>query len=490
VLVPRVAGVTWRRCHPLFLFSLGMTLLLAAGCGGSSTTNGASERADLPECPLEALEQAPAPVEVVVWHSLQAKQNETVNELAAQFNASQSQVRVRMENVAASDEELLRKFISAVPSRQLPAVVVANDTMTVAMADSGVILPAQSCVDADGYDLSPLAETVRAYYTIDDVLWAASANPGSALIFYNRDHFRRAGLDADDPPSNLTEIRAAAEAIKDAGVVDRPFVHEVASFKTEFWLTGAHAPIVDNNNGRSSPPTGGALEGDASTSELFDWFDAMHRDGLMQPIPVAEGQINQYLAMANQQASMAVESSSASTSVEAFLVGDLDEPRIDVEATTELSGLDVGAGAFPGIREPGRTQMGGPAWFITSTGPSEVQAGAWQFMRFMNDEPAQVRMLTGGSFLPYRTSASETPEAQQFFESSLAGGWLRLANEQVDTIDPDFPGPLIGPYDDVRLALRDAMTSMLFEGVSSAEAIASAQRRIDEVVQAYAEGGF
>jgi hypothetical protein len=67
---------------------------------------------------------------------------------------------------------------------------------------------------------------------------------------------------------------------------------------------------------------------------------------------------------------------------------------------------------------------------------------------------------------------------------------LKIANEQVAEIDPAFPGPLIGPYDDVRLALRDAMTAMLIEGVPPNEAITTAQRRIDEVVEAYQQGGF
>jgi sn-glycerol 3-phosphate transport system substrate-binding protein len=453
------------------------------GLSGGSTT--------LAPCPLEALDTAEQPVEVVVWHSLQAKQNETLDSLAEQYNASQSRVRVRMENVAATDEELLRKFDSSVPSRQLPALFVANDTMTQTMIDSDVVLPAQSCVDADSYDMSPFAPTVVAYYTVDDVLWAASANPGSALVYYNRDHFRRAGLDPDKAPGTFAELRAAAEAIKAAGVVERPFVHEVASYKTEFWLTGARAPIVDNDNGRAAPATGGALDGNDDTLALFEWFDQMNTDGLLQPIPVAEGQINQYLAMATQQASIAVESSSSSTAIESFLAGDTDEADVGLDGDLgDVSGLDFGAGPFPGINDPGRTQMGGPAWFLMSTVAPEVQAASWDFMKYMNAEPAQTQMLTGGSYLPYRTSAADTPEAQQFFAGSLAGRWLRIANDQVQTIDATFPGPLIGPYDEVRLTLRDALTAVLFDDIEPIDAIGIAQTRIDEAMARYISGGF
>jgi len=459
-----------------------------SGSGSGGATNG-TEAAALPPCPLEALAQATQPVEVVVWHSLLAKQNDTMKELADLYNASQSKVRVRMENTAATDEELLRKFTAAVPSRQLPGIFVANDTMTQTMVDSQVALPAQSCINADNYDMSPFSKTVMSYYTVNGVLWAASANPGSALLFYNKDHFRRAGLDPDNPPKTLAEIRTAAEKIKAAGIVDKPFVHETASYKTEFWLTGAHAPIVNNDDGRSAPATSAALEGNDSTLALFRWFDGMNRDGLMQGIPVAEGQIGQYLAMAQQQASMVVESSSGATSIEAFLGGTLDPSSVGA-AGVSRSGLDFGAGLFPGIYEPGRTQMGGPAWYIISSQPPEVQAAAWDFLKFMNSESSQVKMLTEASYLPYRLSAATTPEAKAFFDASLAGGWLRLANTQVQTIDPAFPGPLIGPYAETRIALRDALSNVLVKGTTPEAAIAGAQQEINTALQNYGQGGF
>ena len=467
------------------------TLLLAACGGGSSSTSASSSvtPADLPPCPLDALDQATQPVNVVVWHSLVAKQKDTLDQLAAEYNASQSRVHIQMENVAASDEELMRKFTSAVPSKELPGLFVGNDTETQAMIDSQVILPAQSCINADHYDTSGFAKTVVDYYTVNGVLWPASANPSSVLVYYNKDHFRRAGLDPNQPPRTLDEIRTDAEKIKAAGIVDKPFVHEMASYKTEFWLTGAHTPIVDHDNGRQGAATAATLEGDPTTMRLFQWFDQMNADGLLQPLPVADGQINQYLAMANQTASIVVESSGSATSVEAFLGGNLNSS--DVSVTEPPAGtLDFSAGAFPGIDEPGRTQMGGAAWYITSTSPPAVQAGAWDFAKFMNSEHSQLELLTEGSYLPYRTAVSAMPEAQAFYSGSLAGQWLKIANDQVQTIDPQFPGPLIGPYYETRVALVDAMTNMLLKGTSPTDAISGAQHDIDGALDRYAQGGF
>jgi sn-glycerol 3-phosphate transport system substrate-binding protein len=223
----------------------------------------------------------------------------------------------------------MRKFQSAVPSKQLPGLVMFDDTATQTMADSGVILPAQSCINADNYDMSPFLSVAQDYYRLNGTLWPASANIGNILVYYNKDHFRRAGLDPDKAPTTLAEVRDDAAKIKAAGVVSQPLVQAMESWKTEFWLTGDGSTVVDNDNGRGGgQTTAGNLADNPQALELFTWFKQMKDDGLMQAIPGTEGQVNQYLAMANQQASMMIETSSAATSVEAFLKGNLDTSKL------------------------------------------------------------------------------------------------------------------------------------------------------------------
>jgi sn-glycerol 3-phosphate transport system substrate-binding protein len=467
--------------------------LIAAACGGGGGGGDTDEAGEgLPPCPLEALEDATGPVEIVVWHTQGAKPGQTLTALTEQYNASQSKVRVRLESQGASYDELQRKFEAAVATRQLPDLIVFDDTSVQFMADSGVVLPAQSCVEADDYPTDQFREVAVNYYTIDGVLWPVSANLGNVLLFYNKNHFRAAGLDPEDPPETLAEVREAAERIKAAGVVDTPVVHELSAWKTEFWLTGARAPVVDNDNGRGDgETTAGALDPNPAALELFRWFDQMQADGLLTAVPSVEGQIDQFLAMANQKASMVVESSSAATSVEAFLGGDTSiAADAGIDETPNLAGLDIGAGVFPGLDEPGRTQMGGAAWYLLSTSSPAEQAASWDFAKFLNSVPSQVRWLTGGSFLPYTTAAAADPEAVAFFDASLSGRWLRIANDQIDAIDPSFPGPLIGPYYDFRRELERAQDELMFGDATPEKALAQAQQGVTAALERYAAEGF
>jgi len=468
--------------------------VVAVACsGGSGTSTTADTTAtDLPECPVHALDGVTTPVELVVWHTQQAKPLTTLQALADKYNASQSKVKVRLDAQGTSYTELMRKFQSAVPSKQLPGLVLFDDTATQTLADSKVVMPAQSCINADNYDMSDFLQVARNYYTIKNVLWPVSANLGNVLLYYNKGQFAKAGLDPNKPPQTLAEVRDAAQQIKDKAGVAQPLVQEMSSWKTEFWMTGAHSSLVGNDNGRGSGQTDGAtISQNPQLLALWQWFTQMKQDGLMQPIPATEGQINQYLAMANQQASMLVDSSSAATSVESFLKGE-GTGIAGVDQAQSDNKLDIGASVFPGVdgAAGNKTQMGGGAWYMTNTGSPQVQAAAWDFSKFMNTPENQAQMLIGGSYLPYRNAAADLPESQAFFTSSLSGKWLKIAYDQVKAIDPAFPGPLIGPYDEFRKAIGQAQDEMMFNGKDPQAALDEAQAAVDTAIQRYNSENF
>ena len=275
--------------------------------------------------------------------------------------------------------------------------------------------------------------------------------------------------------------------MKAARVSEKPLAHEFASWKTEFWLTGSHASVVDNDNGRGGGTTTNAtLEGNQQALDLFSWFKQMNSDGLLNAVTATPGQIDQYLALASGASSMLIDTTSAATSIEAFLGGTLDTSSLGV-GDVSSSGLDIGAGAFPGLTPGSKTQMGGDAWYMMNTSPPAVQAGAWDFMRFMNSTHAQALNLVGGSYLPWVSAATQDPSVVSYFagKGGVAGTWLKLANDEVAAIDPNFPGPLIGPYDQFREAIQKALDQLVFAGASPTDALTQAQREIDDALSTY-----
>jgi len=487
-----------RRARIQLLAPMVALAVLAAACGGgsSSTTDaGKSDAAtELPACPVHALDGVTQPVEITLWHFLSGKTGDTLKALADTYNASQTKVKVQVESQGTSNEELFKKYQAGMASKDLPAIAVMDDTVTQQVIDSKTVIPATSCIQADDYDMSEFLKTGMDYYTVNGVLWPASINLSGALLYYNEGHFQQAGLDRTKTPQTLDEVRQDAQKIKDAHIpgVTAPVALKVNSPLIEMWLTGAGAPIVNNDNGRGTGTTDQAAFDDDTTRSLYTWIKSMSDDGLLTVIPDTEGQIGQYLAMANASASMTIETSTAAPTVEAFLKGSLDTSSVgDGLTPIDPGALILGAGPVPGIKDPGRLQMGGGAWYITDSGTPEQQAAAWDFMKFFNSLESQVTWNIDGGYLPYRTTATKDPRVVADWTTTLSGQWLAIAyDELLNGVDPNFPGPLMGPYDQFRASIRTSIESMVFNGKTPESVITQAADDTTKALQDYNAGGF
>lgn len=487
-------GTTRRLTAVLFAAAL-----LAAGCSSSSTdaggSNGTAEdgstiAADLPPCPVEALAGASSPVDVRIWYALGAKPESTLKAQVDAYNASQSKVVVQAENQGPAYEELLRKYEAGIPSNDLPDLIVTEDTSTQFMIDSGTVLPAQSCLDADGMNTDGYVQTAVDHYSSEGALYPASANLSNILTYYNKNHFRRASLDPEKPPTTLAEVRTMAEAIRAAGIAEKPVVIKLDSWLIETQLTGDEVPVVDNDNGFGTGETTEAVFDNAQTVELFTWLRDMNNDGLLQPVPATENQIGHYAAMANQSASITVETSTSATSVKAFLGGDTDIGGVDA-GPVDLAALDFGAGEVFGVTGPGKAQIGGGVWFMTNTNPEVNQSASWDFMKWWNQVDQQVTWHLEGSYLPFVSATVDDPRVQAYWQDDLAGRWLAIAYDQmVDGVNPDFTGPRIGPYDKFRVAMRNGMDSLVFENADPAAAVTAANEETTAALAEYNDANF
>jgi sn-glycerol 3-phosphate transport system substrate-binding protein len=471
-----------------FLAIVGVTALIAAACGGGSESG--SGTVDPGECPVGALDDASGTVDLVIWETLVGEPLNTMQKVVADYNTSQDKVNVRLENQGVSYEEIQRKFNTAIASGDLGGLVIAEDTQTQFLADSGVIIPAQACAEADDYDLDQFLPVVRNFYSVDGVLQPAASNLSTGVMYYNREHLTRAGLDPDDPPGTLDELKETAQAIKDAGVTDKPFVMVLQPWFMEHWLTGAGTTLVNNDNGRSDLATESTYD-NPDTLKIYEWLKDMNDSGLLNAVPGTEGQVDHYFAMALEQSSITIETSTAISTVNAVLEGTLDptELGLDVGGLPAID-IDVDVAPYPGINEPGKIQSGGGAFYIPNTNSDEVIAAAWDFMKFFNEASTQAAWMEGATYLAWNENATGEESLKDWQANTRPGRWLTVAVEEIENTNPDFPGPLIGPFTDVREAIRRSLEDLLLSGTSPQDAVTTASNAITEALGRYSEENF
>ncbi|HEX4868518.1 MAG TPA: extracellular solute-binding protein [Acidimicrobiales bacterium] len=474
---------------PLLLLAVALALLAAAcGVGDESSSpdttagrKGEDSGPQLPDCPIDALDDATGVVEVELWHGLGSESENNLNQLAEAYNASQDKVRVLVRNQGVSYDEVLRKYVAAIPSRQLPGIVYLEDTSLRQVVDSGTLLPAEACEQADGFSTGQLP-AVRNYYTSEGVYWPGYTNVSEPVLYYNVNHFKRAGLDPDKPPKTLDELREAAVALKAAGI-QAPLALVLNAWFVESWINGAGASVVNKDNGRDGLADESTFDNDV-TRELYTWIKEMADEGLLEGHSATDGQINQYLAVAQQNSSMLIETSTAATTIKAVLGGNSD--AVDV-GSADLSAIVPADAPFPGLERPAQVRVSGGAFFITNTIPPEQQAAAWDFMKFMWRTENQVAWHLVGSYLPTTQTAANAPEVTAYWKDDLAGRLLKVGYDQLLQVDPQRPGPQIGPYVDYSDAIKNSLDRLVLQGASVDDAVKTADGEIQAALTRYVE---
>jgi len=474
---------------------LATLVLLAGACGDSKSSSDGGGTVDAGKCPVGAFAKAPGVTTIKVWHSYAGKLKQALEKIAADYNAGHPKVKVEVELQGNSYGELLRKFQAGIPTKQLPAITIGEDIDTQYMADSGVVVPATACLNADPAakkQVQDILPAVRSAYTLKGIQYPASMNVSTIVLYYNREHFRKAGLDPDKPPATLAQVQEYSRKIKAAGISDKPFVMKMDPWFVEQWVSGVRQDLVDNKDGRANLATKSLLESDPS-KQAVNWLDSMNKEGLLNAVPGTDGQINHYLAMATNKSSMLLETSAAITTIDGVLSGTLNPadigPGVNLPAGLQIS-LDLGVGLNPGLKSAGMGKVGGGAWYMTNTVSSAEQSAAWDFIKYFNTTESQVTWTLDGSYLPILESVKKDPRLQADWTTTQKGKWQAIAYSGIETLDPDFPGPLIGPYDKFRDAYRKAIEDVTLTGQPVDPALKNADAVATKAISDYAKNNF
>lgn len=485
---------------PLLIAVVAALSCVAAACTEPPTsrddvTSGPADgtTVELPECDLAAFDEAVSdgPIEIDLWYGgLVGSANDAMVNLAQRFNQQQDDVILTIHNQGEAYEEVFRSFesASAAGADQLPDMVYLQAEDFATTIDSGRIMPAQACMDAAEYDMTALEPIARSYYTMHGVLYPGYMNTSNPVLYYNRTHWEAAGLDPDAPPTTLPEVHEHARAIQQAGVAATPLVLKLDRWPFAAWLNGVGINVVNNDNGRSGPPTEASFDTD-ETRDLLEFFRTMDDEGLIRAVPNEEGSIDQYIPLATQEASMLVETSTAATTIRDTLAGDLTTDDLEVAGVdapdVDLNRIVPAAAQMPGIEAPGRIYPTGGAFYILNTAEPVEQVAAWKFLEFMLQPEHAAEWLTTGGYVPSVTAVRDDPEVQDYLDNDLAGLMTAQAIEQMQAADPDLPGPVMGPYIDFTNEFESALESVFLAGGDIDSALETAQQNVTAALQRY-----
>ena len=157
------------------------------------------------------------PVEIQMWMGLTGLGGETLTKYGEDFNKSQSDYKVTVSFKGQYPEQravAVAAFRAGNPPHIMQMFDAGSGDM---MGAKSAIVPVSEVFKKAGipFDTNDFIAPAKGYYgTKDGNLLSMPFNVSTAVLFYNKDVFKKAGLNADKPPATWPELIDAAKKIR------------------------------------------------------------------------------------------------------------------------------------------------------------------------------------------------------------------------------------------------------------------------------------
>ncbi|MCT7667945.1 sn-glycerol-3-phosphate ABC transporter substrate-binding protein UgpB [Shinella kummerowiae] len=344
-----------------------------------------------------------AATELQWWHAMTGANNEVVDQLAKEFNGSQSEYKV-VPVFKGTYPETLNAGIAAYRSKQPPAIIQVFDAGSgVMMGAEGAIVPAADVLQKGGYtfDKSQYLAGIVAYYSKPDgTMLSFPYNSSSPILYYNKDAFTKAGLDAENPPKTWPEVFEAAKKIKASDAAKCGITSTWLTWiQTENFAAWNNVAYGTNENGLGS--TDVKLEFNAPLFvEHFQAIADLAKDGTFR-----------YGGRTSEAKQLFMSGECAILTESSGGLGDIVK-----------SGVNYGIGQLPYYEGhgPQNTIPGGASLWVFGGKSDEEYKGVAQFFNFLSQTQIQARLHQVSGYLPVTNAAYEETKKSGFYEKNPA----------------------------------------------------------------------
>lgn len=169
---------------------------------------------------IASIGTAHAATEIQFWHSMEGALGERVNALVKDFNASQSDYQVKA-SYKGNYGESMNAGVAAFRAGNAPDILQVFEVGTATMmAAKGAIQPVQEMSEKAGRAINPddFLGAVAGYYSSNEgKLISMPFNSSTPVLYYNKDAFKKAGLDPEKPPKTWQELHETAKKLRESG---------------------------------------------------------------------------------------------------------------------------------------------------------------------------------------------------------------------------------------------------------------------------------
>jgi sn-glycerol 3-phosphate transport system substrate-binding protein len=411
---------------------------------------------------------AQAQVELQWGHSMTGGLNDWVIDLANGFNASQKDYKV-VPTYKGTYDETMPAAVAAFRAGNAPHILQVFEVGTATMmAAKGAIVPVGKVLADAGYKFDPKVyiPAVVGYYTAPSgQMLSFPLNSSTTVLNYNKDAFRKAGLDPNKPPATWPDLVLAAAKLKASGV-SCPFTTSWQGWtQLESFSTWHNTLFATQNNGFGGTSARLAFNSPLHVRHIENLAN-MAKQGLF----VYRGRGNAADApFYSGECAMATASSSTYASIKKnakFEFGIAPLPYYpDVPGT------------------PQNTVIGGASLWVLGGKKPEEYKGVATFFNYLTNPETQAKSHQRTGYLPITMESFALTEKSGFYKENP--GTDVAVNQMIRKTTDKSRGIRLGNFVQIR-AIEDEELEQVWAGKKTAkEALDSAVTRGNELLERF-----
>ena len=418
---------------------------------------------------LTAPAAAVEPVELQWWHAMTAVNADRVNKIAADFNASQTAYKI-VPVFKGSYAETMNAGVAAYRAGNAPHIIQIFEVGTATMmAAKGAVKPVFQLMAEAGepFDHNAYLPAVTGYYsTADGKMLSLPFNSSTAITYWNKDAFKKAGLDPEKAPKTWPETFAAARKLRAAGTPCGLTAGWISWTQIEQFSAWHNIPLATKANG---------LEGADAVLEFNN--------------PVASNHVQK---LAEAQKDKSFDYGGRTTEPEGkFLNGECGM----IQTSSAAYGIfkagakfDFGLAELPYYPDvPGAPQnsiIGGASLWVMGGKKPEEYKGVAKFFTFLSQTGLQQRLHEETGYLPITKAAYEATKASGFYEKN-PGREIPVVQMTTKPPTENSRGLRLGNLVQIRDIIAEDLETV-FAGKSDAKpALDDAVRRGDNLLRQF-----
>ena len=353
----------------------------------------------------EKKKESSSKVVITFWHSFVSSTIPSLKELLAKFEKENPGIEIEAQYIPTGDA-LIQKLITAVQSETAPDISWLHSDFMEDLVGADAIYKMEDFINGeDGIsqeDINDIYPPLIQYASWKGTLYSLPMEATNLALLYNKDMFRKAGLDPEKPPTNWDEFRDYARKLTFDKDGDGHF-DQVGLFLPVFpaagpfgaWMVWQWMPYLWQAGGYliTEDQKEVLYNNQAGIEALTFWKD------IYTELKLNTFTTDYDVAFASKRLAMAMD-------------GPWNLPRYK----DLLKNLDWGFAPLPAGPNKRATIVGGEylAIFKQSKHPKE----AWKFLKWMIQPEVQAFWAMKSGYLPIRHAANNIKEFKDYLDKN------------------------------------------------------------------------